>query len=95
MQLTSCIRQPSISGSCIASEAAATDHRAKYINRSVIIFGDHRRRLQRATGTRNKYPFPYSNAQSAGATRWNVSPTPDASKQRLPRRLAPTALADL
>lgn len=49
------------SGSCMVNIVAATDHRVKYINRSVIIFGDHRRRLRRAAETWNKYPFPYSN----------------------------------
>jgi hypothetical protein len=44
----------------MADLVAATDHRVKYINRGVIIFADHRRR--RASETRNKYPFPYSNA---------------------------------
>lgn len=59
-------------GSCMVNIVAATDHRVKYINRSVIIFDDHRRRLRRAAETWNKYPFPYSNVGRVqrGRGRW-------------------------
>lgn len=46
-KLTPCISEHARSGSCMAGLVAATDHRVKYINRSVIIFADHRGRLRR------------------------------------------------